>query len=85
MRMQHDQGDAMSTATIIELSSRRPSPTRPSRFNQHLLNVTFESANGGRRSAFGGGETVAEAVAAARAELPSGDWTVARWAPVYGE
>jgi hypothetical protein len=47
--------------------------------------VTFESAEGERRSAFGGGETAAEAVAAARAELPVGDWTVARWAPLYGE
>jgi hypothetical protein len=48
--------------------------------------VTFESADGERRTAFGGGESVAEAVAAARAELPAGgEWTVARWAPVYGE
>jgi hypothetical protein len=85
MRVSHDQGDAMSTATILELPPRRPSPQRPGRFNQHLVNVTFESSDGGRRSAFGGGETVAEAVAAARAELPRGEWTVARWAPVYGE
>jgi hypothetical protein len=75
----------MSTATILELPSRRHSTTRPGRFNQRLLNVTFESPEGGRRSAFGGGETVTEAVAAARAELPRGEWTVARWAPVYGE
>lgn len=75
----------MSTATILELPSSRPSPTRPALFNQHLLNVTFESPDGGRRSAFGGGETVTEAVAAARAELPRGEWTVARWAPLYDE
>jgi hypothetical protein len=74
----------MSTATILELPSRRPAPTRPG-FNQYLLNVTFESPDGGRGSAFSGGETVAEAIAAARAELPRGEWTVARWAPVYGE
>jgi hypothetical protein len=75
----------MSTATILEFPSRRPAPTRPGRFNQHLVNVTFESPDGRRRSAFGGGETVAEAVATARAELPRGEWTVTRWAPVYGE
>jgi hypothetical protein len=47
--------------------------------------VTFEAADGVRRSAFGGGESVAEAVAAAREALPAGEWTVARWAPLYGE
>jgi hypothetical protein len=71
------------TATILEL---RPRPlSRPSRYDQHLLSVTFESADGRRLSAFGGGESVVEAVAAAREELPAGEWTVARWAPVYGE
>jgi hypothetical protein len=75
----------MTTATVLEFLPRPLPWTRPARFNQHLLNVTFESTDGGRRSAFGGGESVVEAVAAAREELPGGGWTVARWAPVYGE
>ena len=76
----------MATATILEFQPRPIRATEPERFNQHLLNVTFEATDGGRRSAFGGGETIAEAVAAAREELPAGsEWTVARWAPVYGE
>lgn len=41
------------TATILELRPRLLS--RPRRFDQHLLNVTFESADGRRLSAFGGG------------------------------
>jgi hypothetical protein len=75
----------MSSATILEFGPRPTARTRRERFNQHLLNVTFEAAGGARRSAFGGGESVAEAVAAAREALPAGEWTVARWAPVYGE
>jgi hypothetical protein len=76
----------MTTATILDFQPRPRSRRQPDRFDQHLLNVTFESADGERRSAFGGGDSVAEAVAAARAELPAGgEWTVARWAPVYGE
>jgi len=54
--------------------------------NAHLLNVTFETPGGERRSAIGGGESVAEAIAAARGELPAGvDWALARWNPLYGE
>jgi hypothetical protein len=75
----------MTTATILELPARPLPRTQAGPFNQHLLNVTFESAGGDRHSAFGGGESVVEAVAAAREELPAGEWTVARWAPVYGE
>ena len=76
----------MTTATILEFQPRPILATESKGANQHLLHVTFESSDGERRSAFGGGETVAEAVAAARAELPAGgEWTVARWAPVYGE
>ena len=47
--------------------------------------MAFEDA-GERRSAVGGGESVADAIAAAREELPGGrDWTVARWNHLYGE
>jgi hypothetical protein len=76
----------MTTAVILEFQPRPSPATESEPVNQHLLHVTFESTDGERRSAFGGGQTVAEAVAAARDELPLGaDWTVARWAPLYGE
>jgi hypothetical protein len=75
----------MTSATILEFGPRPSSRTRRERFDQHLLNVTFEAADGERLSAFGGGDSVAEAVAAAREALPAGEWTVARWAPVHGE
>lgn len=76
----------MSTAAILEFPPSPARETEPEPFNQHLLNVTFESPAGVRRSAFGGGESVPEAVASARGELPFGtDWFVARWSPVYGE
>jgi hypothetical protein len=76
----------MSTATAFAL----PLPARPkadaARFNAHLLNVTFEAVvDGGRRFAIGGGESIPEAIAAARAELPGGDWTLVRWSPLFGE
>lgn len=64
----------MPTATVSKLrpgSAGEPEP-ESERFDQHLLHVTFESPRGGERSTFGGGETVAEAVEAARAELPAG-------------
>jgi hypothetical protein len=54
-------------------------------FNAHLLNVTFEAPHGGRRSALGGGESMPEAIAAARSELPVGDWTLVRWNLLYGD
>jgi hypothetical protein len=77
---------AMTTATVSKLRPGSAGEPESERFDQHLLHVTFESPHGGRRSAFGGGETVAGAVEAARAELPAErGWSVARWAPVYGE
>jgi hypothetical protein len=75
----------MSTATVFAL----PLPARPradtARFNAHLLNVTFEEVDGERRSAIGGGESIAEAIAAAHAELPGGTWALVRWNPLFGE
>lgn len=62
----------MPTATVSKLRPGSAGEPEPERFDQHLLHVTFQSPRGGRRSAFGGGETVAEAVEAARAELPAG-------------
>ena len=38
-----------------------------------------------RWSAIGGGESIPEAIAAARDELPNGIWTLVRWNPLFGE
>jgi hypothetical protein len=75
----------MHTDTLTLPTWSSPAPM-PRRFNAHLLNVTFESPDRMLRTTVGGGESVAEAIAAARDELPLGvSWTVARWSPVYGE
>lgn len=58
--------------------------SKPSAFNAYLLNVDFESPDGGEWSAIGGGESVAEAIAAARGSLPAGRWAAARWNHLYG-
>ena len=75
----------MSTATAFALELRPRSGSPAGRFNAHLLNVTFEAPHGERRSALGGGESIPEAIAAARSELPIGGWTLVRWNPLYGE
>jgi hypothetical protein len=75
----------MSPATALALQLPALSDTDASRFNAHLLNVTFEAPGGERRSALGGGESIPDAIAAARAELPAGTWTLARWSPLFGE
>ena len=73
-----------ATARVLPFS--RPRRARARRFNAYLLNVTFESPAGEHRSAIGGGESVAEAIAAARGELPLDvDWTLARWSSVFGD
>jgi hypothetical protein len=72
----------------LALAHELPIPrreTEPDRFNAYLLNVDFESPDGGDWSAIGGGESVAEAIAAARGSLPTGRWTVARWNHLYGD
>lgn len=75
----------MSPATALALQLPTAPETSAGRFNAHLLNVTFEASSGERRSAVGGGDSVPEAIAAARDELPAGIWTLARWKPLYGE
>jgi hypothetical protein len=75
----------MSPATALALQLPGSYGTDEHRYNAHLLNVTFEAPGGERRSAVGGGESVPEALAAARAELPAGTWTLTRWSPLYGE
>jgi hypothetical protein len=71
--------------TVLALELPATAPTPAERFNAHRLNVTFESPEGERRFAIGGGESIPEAIAAAREELPAGAWTLARWSPLYGE
>jgi hypothetical protein len=75
----------MSPAIALAFTLRAPAEASSDRFNAHLLNVTFEGPAGERRSAVGGGESIPEAIAAARAELPAGTWTLTRWNPLYGE
>jgi hypothetical protein len=74
----------MRPATTLALKlplSRKP----VERFNAYLLKVTFEAADGERRSAIGGGESIPDAIAAARDELPGGVWTLVRWSPLFGD
>ncbi len=75
----------MTIATAIPLRFPRTPRAAADRFNAHLLNVTFESLEGERRSAIGGGESIPEAIAAARDELPGGNWLLVRWNPLFGE
>jgi len=71
--------------TAIALHLPHRAHTGADRFNAHFLNVTFEALDGERRSAIGGGESIPEAIAAARDELPNGTWTLVRWNPLFGE
>jgi hypothetical protein len=75
----------MTPATSLAPRLRALPEPASERFNAHYLGVTFEDADGERRSAVGGGESVAEAIAAARDELPTGGWTLVRWTTIYGE
>jgi hypothetical protein len=76
----------MTPATSLALSLRAVPEPAAERFNAYYLGVTFEGADGERRSAVGGGESVVEAIAAARGELPAGGtWTLVRWTTIYGE
>jgi hypothetical protein len=55
-------------------------------FNALLLNVDFASATGDEWSAIGGGDSLPEAIAAARDALPTGlDWELVRWNHLYGD
>ena len=55
-------------------------------FNALLLNVDFASGTGDEWSAIGGGDSLPEAIAAARGALPGGlDWELVRWNHLYGD
>ena len=76
----------MNPATALALHTWPLPDYANGRFNAHLLSVTFAGPEGESRTAVGGGESVEEAVEAARHELPpGGGWTVARWSPLFGE
>jgi hypothetical protein len=62
-----------------------PEPTDPGqrRFNRFLVSADFEREDGRQWSNVGGGETISEALASARADLGA-DWEVVRWNHAYG-
>jgi hypothetical protein len=61
---------------------RGPAP----HYNAFLLSVDFASAAGDEWSAIGGGDSLPEAIAAARDALPTGlDWELVRWNHLYGD
>jgi hypothetical protein len=62
----------------------RPEPSTESRrFNRFLVTADFERSDGRQWSNVGGGETISEALASARADLTP-DWETVRWNPAYG-
>ena len=75
----------MSPATALALQRPASPGIDAHRFNSYLLHIPFEAPGGERRAAVGGGESVPDAIASARAELPAGTWTLTRWNPLYGE
>jgi hypothetical protein len=53
---------------------------------QRILLVAFQSDDGRRWNAVGGGATVAVAISSARDSCPEGtNWSVAGWNDLYGE
>lgn len=73
----------LGTVRLPRLATRTPAQ---SRLNRYLIDVDFETPDGERSFAVGGGETLEEAVAVAREALPAGaEWEVVRWNHVHGE
>jgi hypothetical protein len=69
---------------------RRARPPRPAaprgderRFNRFLVTADFEHEDGRQWTNVGGGETISEALASARADLGS-NWEIVRWNHAYG-
>jgi hypothetical protein len=73
----------------VALAYQAPAALRndpASHFNPYLLNVDFATAGGDEWSAIGGGDSIPEAIAAARDALPGGlEWELVRWNHLYGE
>jgi hypothetical protein len=80
-----DSGMKLASAHIA--GTARPAPRRsPSgtrRFNRFLVTEDFERTNGRRWSNVGGGETISEALASARADLGP-EWDFVRRNHAYG-
>jgi hypothetical protein len=68
------------TRTLRQEPAAAPVDAEP--FDRYLVTVDFESPDGRSWSNLGGGRTIAEALASARADL-SPDWEVVRWNPAY--
>lgn len=75
----------MKLARELIARTARPAPRRaePRRFNRFLVTADFEREDGRQWSNVGGGETISEALASARADLGS-DWEIVRWNHAYG-
>jgi hypothetical protein len=73
----------------VALARRAPTRLRHDpapHFNSFLLNVDFRSAGGEEASAGGGGDSIPEAVAAARDALPVElEWELVRWNHLFGD
>ena len=75
----------MSVALALQAPARLRHNPAP-HFNSFLLNVDFRSAGGEEASAIGGGDSIPEAIAAARDALPVGlEWEPVRWNHLYGD
>ena len=75
----------MDLALAYQAPRALPHDSAP-HFNAFLLNVDFGSAAGDEWSAIGGGDSIPEALAAARDALPAGlDWELVRWNHLYGD
>lgn len=75
----------MKLAHAPKARTGRPARPRPARrrFNRYLVTADFERGDGHAWSNLGGGDTIAEALEAARADLGP-DWEVVRWQHAYG-
>ena len=63
-----------------------PQPAAPAAASEYVLAVELEAPGGRRWRAIGGGASVDDALAFARASSPAGfAWRVAGWRPVFGE
>jgi hypothetical protein len=75
----------MSYALADPTPMARP-PSAAAHFNAYLLHVEFAAAGGEDWSAIGVGDSIPDAIAAARDALPAGmDWKLSRWNHLYGD
>lgn len=68
---------------LVRAPGRNPAS---SRFSRYLVDVDFQTLDGEKSFAVGGGETLREAIASAREAIPVGlEWQVVRWNHVHGD